>query len=161
MSALHLRNLSVPRNQPEDRKFLFRSRRQGLFQHGEWQDTQPRGLERYVSSTSAAPITQRPVPIKNGKQEDQLALHWEELEAGFQTICLREISFKDLMEITKGWNPNKQFKLLQDREDNIRENHSPIQAIGEKWTQKEHTLTPSSSQGDINQPSSPVVSNHS
>ncbi|MBW0582939.1 hypothetical protein O181_122654, partial [Austropuccinia psidii MF-1] len=30
-----------------------------------------------------------------------LTSHWEELEASFQKICLKEIDFKDLMIITK------------------------------------------------------------
>ncbi|MBW0551712.1 hypothetical protein O181_091427 [Austropuccinia psidii MF-1] len=34
-----------------------------------------------------------------------LASHWAELGASFQKICLKEIDFKDLMVITKGWNP--------------------------------------------------------
>ncbi|MBW0552096.1 hypothetical protein O181_091811 [Austropuccinia psidii MF-1] len=35
----------------------------------------------------------------------KLASNWEEIGESCQKICLREISFKDLMEITKGWNP--------------------------------------------------------
>ncbi|MBW0473000.1 hypothetical protein O181_012715 [Austropuccinia psidii MF-1] len=34
-----------------------------------------------------------------------LASHWEELGASCQKICLKEIDFRDLMVITKGWNP--------------------------------------------------------
>ncbi|MBW0583022.1 hypothetical protein O181_122737 [Austropuccinia psidii MF-1] len=30
---------------------------------------------------------------------------WAELGASFQKICLKEIDFRDLMVITKGWNP--------------------------------------------------------
>ncbi|MBW0475280.1 hypothetical protein O181_014995 [Austropuccinia psidii MF-1] len=43
MSPVHLRNLGIPRNQPEDRQCLFRTRRSGaghLEQSGGWQDTQ-------------------------------------------------------------------------------------------------------------------------
>ncbi|MBW0533476.1 hypothetical protein O181_073191, partial [Austropuccinia psidii MF-1] len=43
-----------------------------------------------------------------------LASHWEELAASCQKICLREISSKELMEITKGWNPTRQFRLLEE-----------------------------------------------
>ncbi|MBW0573082.1 hypothetical protein O181_112797 [Austropuccinia psidii MF-1] len=44
-----------------------------------------------------------------------LGSHWEELGASCQKICLKEIDFKYLMEITKGWNPTKQFRLLEDK----------------------------------------------
>ncbi|MBW0590664.1 hypothetical protein O181_130379, partial [Austropuccinia psidii MF-1] len=40
MSPVHLRTLVVPRNQPEERTGLFRTRRSGFGQHGKWQDTQ-------------------------------------------------------------------------------------------------------------------------
>ncbi|MBW0544868.1 hypothetical protein O181_084583 [Austropuccinia psidii MF-1] len=76
MFPVHLRDLQVPRNQPEDRsgpRFSY---------NGEWKDTQgnhsytfihlpiqhtpqTRGLERYLSSISAAPTPQRPVPVEN------------------------------------------------------------------------------------------------
>ncbi|MBW0574410.1 hypothetical protein O181_114125, partial [Austropuccinia psidii MF-1] len=36
-----------------------------------------------------------------------LATHWEELGASCQKMCLKEIDFKDLMVITKGWNPTR------------------------------------------------------
>ncbi|MBW0532600.1 hypothetical protein O181_072315 [Austropuccinia psidii MF-1] len=39
-----------------------------------------------------------------------LASHWAELGASFQRICLKEIDFKDLMVITKGWNPTRKGK---------------------------------------------------
>ncbi|MBW0553507.1 hypothetical protein O181_093222 [Austropuccinia psidii MF-1] len=58
-----------------------------------------------------------------------LESHWEELWKSCQKICLREISFKGLMEIAKEWNPTRQFRLLEQRETRIRENKSPIQAI--------------------------------
>ncbi|MBW0503319.1 hypothetical protein O181_043034 [Austropuccinia psidii MF-1] len=41
--------------------------------------------------------------------------HWEELEASCQKICLKEIYFKGVMVITKGWNPTRQFRLLELR----------------------------------------------
>ncbi|MBW0565009.1 hypothetical protein O181_104724 [Austropuccinia psidii MF-1] len=49
-----------------------------------------------------------------------LASHWVELGESFQEICLKEIEFKDLMIITKGWNPTKQFRLLEARAQRIR-----------------------------------------
>ncbi|MBW0477390.1 hypothetical protein O181_017105 [Austropuccinia psidii MF-1] len=44
-----------------------------------------------------------------------LASHWEELGVSCQKICLKDISFKNLMIITKGWNPTRQFRLLLTR----------------------------------------------
>ncbi|MBW0511392.1 hypothetical protein O181_051107 [Austropuccinia psidii MF-1] len=89
-----------------------------------------------------------------------LASHWEEPGESFQRICFKEIPFKDLMVITKGWNPNRKFKLLEERKTRIRENKDTIQAIEEQLNQTEHTLIPSGSQV-VDKPSSPVASNHS
>ncbi|MBW0498620.1 hypothetical protein O181_038335 [Austropuccinia psidii MF-1] len=86
--------------------------------------------------------------------------HCAELGASFQKICLKEIPFKDLMEITKGWNPTRKFRLLKERETRIRENQATIQAIEEQLNQTEPTLIPSGSQG-VDQNISPVASNHS
>ncbi|MBW0476999.1 hypothetical protein O181_016714 [Austropuccinia psidii MF-1] len=74
-----------------------------------------------------------------------LASHWEELAASFQRIFLKGIPFKDLMVITKVWNPNRQFKLLEERETRIRESQATIQAIEEQLNQTEPTLNPSGS----------------
>ncbi|MBW0484161.1 hypothetical protein O181_023876 [Austropuccinia psidii MF-1] len=89
-----------------------------------------------------------------------IASHWEELGETFQKIFLRGISFKDLIEITKGWNPNSQFKLLEEREAKIRENQATIQAIEKEWTQKEDIMNPSGSQG-VGKPKSLVGSHYS
>ncbi|MBW0491486.1 hypothetical protein O181_031201 [Austropuccinia psidii MF-1] len=87
---------------------MFRSRRSGLGQHGQWQDTQgnhshtsihlpiqqepqTRGLDRYGSGTSAPPTPQRPAPMEHGKNRFKIALNWEELGENCQKICLREI----------------------------------------------------------------------
>ncbi|MBW0463601.1 hypothetical protein O181_003316 [Austropuccinia psidii MF-1] len=88
-----------------------------------------------------------------------LASHWEELGSSFQKICLREIDFKYLMIITKGWNPTRQFRLLEVRANRIRENQATIQAIEKQITQTGHTQIPSGSQG-AGQTSSPVDSHH-
>ncbi|MBW0563393.1 hypothetical protein O181_103108 [Austropuccinia psidii MF-1] len=90
----------------------------------------------------------------------KLASHWEELEASFQKICLKEISFKDLMVITKGCNPTRQFGLLEERATRIRENQATIQAVEEQLNQTWPTLIPSGSQGE-DQPNSPVASHNS
>ncbi|MBW0495291.1 hypothetical protein O181_035006 [Austropuccinia psidii MF-1] len=80
MSPEHLRNLGIPRNQPEDREGLSRTRRPGgghlgnsggrqniegdhtnsAIQFPIPQKPQTRGLEGYGSSSSAPPTTQRP-----------------------------------------------------------------------------------------------------
>ncbi|MBW0479102.1 hypothetical protein O181_018817 [Austropuccinia psidii MF-1] len=65
-----------------------------------------------------------------------LASQWEELGAFCQKVCLKEIPFKDLMVITKGWNPNRKLKLLEERAARIRENQATIQAIEEQLNQK-------------------------
>ncbi|MBW0494741.1 hypothetical protein O181_034456 [Austropuccinia psidii MF-1] len=89
-----------------------------------------------------------------------LASHWAELGASFQKICLKEINFRDLMVITKGWNPTRQFRLLEVRANRIRESQATIQALEEQLTQTEHTQIPSGSHG-AGQISSPVASHHS
>ncbi|MBW0589597.1 hypothetical protein O181_129312 [Austropuccinia psidii MF-1] len=43
------------------------------------------------------------------------------------------------------WNPNRQFKLLEERETRIRENKATIKAIEEQLNQTEPTLIPSGS----------------
>ncbi|MBW0480297.1 hypothetical protein O181_020012 [Austropuccinia psidii MF-1] len=55
-----------------------------------------------------------------------VASHWKELGESFQKIYLRDISFKDIMENTKGFTLNKQLKLLEEREATIRENKATI-----------------------------------
>ncbi|MBW0500430.1 hypothetical protein O181_040145 [Austropuccinia psidii MF-1] len=94
MSPVHLRNLGIPRNQPEDIEGLFRARRPGgghLGHSGGWQDIQgnhthsathfpikqkpqTRGLEGYRSSYSAPPTPQRSFPIEHGQQEVQSSI---------------------------------------------------------------------------------------
>ncbi|MBW0536446.1 hypothetical protein O181_076161 [Austropuccinia psidii MF-1] len=66
---------------------------------------------------------------------------------------------KDLMVITKGCNPTRKFRLLEVRENRIRENEATIQAIEEQLNQIGPTLIPSGSQG-VDQTSSPVASHH-
>ncbi|MBW0594189.1 hypothetical protein O181_133904 [Austropuccinia psidii MF-1] len=64
-----------------------------------------------------------------------LESHWAELGESCQKFCLQEIDFKDLMIITKGWNPTRQFRLLEARAQRIEENKVTIQAIEEQLTQ--------------------------
>ncbi|MBW0477478.1 hypothetical protein O181_017193 [Austropuccinia psidii MF-1] len=94
MSPVHLRNLGIPRNHPEDREGFSRTRRPGgghLGHSGGWQDIegnhiysaihfpiqqkpQTRGLEGYGSSSSAPPTPQRSFLMKHGQQEVQLRI---------------------------------------------------------------------------------------
>ncbi|MBW0590890.1 hypothetical protein O181_130605 [Austropuccinia psidii MF-1] len=90
----------------------------------------------------------------------KLESHWEELGASCQRICLKDIDFKDLMLITKGWNPTRQFRLLEATENRIRENQATIKAIEEQLNQTGPTQIPSGSQ-EAGQISSPVASHHS
>ncbi|MBW0469247.1 hypothetical protein O181_008962 [Austropuccinia psidii MF-1] len=89
MSPVNIRNLGIPRNQPEDRQRLFRTRKTGNLGHsGGWKDTegkhthsvihlsikqkpQTRGLEGYGSSSQAPPTPQRSFPMEHGQQELQ------------------------------------------------------------------------------------------
>ncbi|MBW0561737.1 hypothetical protein O181_101452 [Austropuccinia psidii MF-1] len=52
------------------------------------------------------------------------------------------------MVITKGWNPTREFRLLDLSANRIRENKAIIQAIEEQLTQTGHTQIPSGSQGE-------------
>ncbi|MBW0485276.1 hypothetical protein O181_024991 [Austropuccinia psidii MF-1] len=61
-----------------------------------------------------------------------LPSHWAEFGETFQKICLRGISFKDLMEIAKYWNPNNKLKLREGREAKIKEDQATIKAIEEQ-----------------------------
>ncbi|MBW0533287.1 hypothetical protein O181_073002 [Austropuccinia psidii MF-1] len=89
-----------------------------------------------------------------------LASHWVELGESFKKICLKEIDFEDLIVITRGWNPTRNFRLLEVRENRIRENQATIQPIEEQLTQTGLTQIPSGSQG-VGQTSSPMASHHS
>ncbi|MBW0467994.1 hypothetical protein O181_007709 [Austropuccinia psidii MF-1] len=89
-----------------------------------------------------------------------LAYHWVELRESCQKICLTKVAFKDLMKITRGWNPTRQFRLLEERATRIMENQATIQAIEEQLNQTGPTLIPSGSQG-VDQNISPVASHHS
>ncbi|MBW0507977.1 hypothetical protein O181_047692 [Austropuccinia psidii MF-1] len=89
-----------------------------------------------------------------------LESQWVELGAICHKICLKEIELRDLMVITKGLNPMRQFRLLEVRENRIRENQATIQAIEGQLTQTGHAQIPSGSQG-VDQSSSPVASHNS
>ncbi|MBW0521508.1 hypothetical protein O181_061223 [Austropuccinia psidii MF-1] len=167
MSPIHLRDLGFQRHQPEDREGLSRTRRPGRGHHGHsgrWQEIegnhthsaihipiqqkpQTRGLEGYGSSSELHQLLKGLFQWSMDKKRFKLAFHLEELGARFQKICLREIPFKDLMEITKGWNPTRQrtsvperahydsFKLPRSRPNQISSHLTPFghqQIIGQE-----------------------------
>ncbi|MBW0476648.1 hypothetical protein O181_016363 [Austropuccinia psidii MF-1] len=146
MSHVHLRNLGIPRNQPEDRQGLFRTRRPGtgnLVNSGGWQDTeenhthsaihlpiqqkpQTTELEGYGSSSLAPPTLKDLFQRSMDKNRFKLASHWEELGSSYQRIFLKQIHYKDLMVITKGLNPNRPFKHLgEGNQDKGESSHYP------------------------------------
>ncbi|MBW0490265.1 hypothetical protein O181_029980 [Austropuccinia psidii MF-1] len=98
--------------------------------------------------------------MEHGKQEVQSSITLAELRASFQKICIKEIFFKDLMEITRGWNPTRQFRLPEERATRIMEDKATIQAIEEQLNQTGPNLISSGSQG-VEQTNSPVASHHS
>ncbi|MBW0539702.1 hypothetical protein O181_079417 [Austropuccinia psidii MF-1] len=180
MSPVHLRNLGFQRNQPEDKDGLSRTRRPGgghLGHSGGWKDIGEiiptlrfryqfnRNLikEEWRDMDQVLQLHQLLKDLFQWRMDNKrfnLASHWAELGASCQKICLKEIEFKELMVITKGWNPTRQFRLLEMRENRIRENQSTIQAIEEQLTQTGHTQITFGSQG-VGQTSSPVASHHS
>ncbi|MBW0507024.1 hypothetical protein O181_046739 [Austropuccinia psidii MF-1] len=89
-----------------------------------------------------------------------LAFHCTGLGESCQKICLKEIDFRELMVITKGWNHTRKFRLLEVRENRIRENQATIHAIKDQLTKTGHIQIPSGSQG-AGQISSPVAAHHS
>ncbi|MBW0469959.1 hypothetical protein O181_009674 [Austropuccinia psidii MF-1] len=154
MSPVHLRNLGIPRNQPEDREGLSRIRRpaRGHLGHIDgWQKIEG----NHNHSAIHLPIQQKP-QTRGLKDMDQvlqlhqllkdvfqrsmdnkglnLAPHWAELGESFQKICLKEIDFKGLMVITKGWNTTRKFRLLEWRATRLRENQATIKTIKEQLT---------------------------
>ncbi|MBW0463272.1 hypothetical protein O181_002987 [Austropuccinia psidii MF-1] len=62
-----------------------------------------------------------------------MAASWVEVGITTQNICLKQIPWMDLMDEIKGWNPNKNLKLLEERETRIRENQEAIKSIENSW----------------------------
>ncbi|MBW0504663.1 hypothetical protein O181_044378 [Austropuccinia psidii MF-1] len=132
MSPVHLRNLGVPRNQPEDREGLSRTRRpeRGHLGHSSgWQNTYWKDMDK---SLKLHQLLKDLFQWSMYNKRFDLASHWEELGASFKKTCLKEIDFKDVVVITKGWNPTMQFQLLEQRATSIRDNQTTIQAIEEQ-----------------------------
>ncbi|MBW0468875.1 hypothetical protein O181_008590 [Austropuccinia psidii MF-1] len=99
-------------------------------------------MEGYGSSSLAPPTSQRAILMEHGKQEVQPSITLGKNWSKFPEYNSQKIPFKSLIIITKGWNPNRQLKLLEERETRIRESQATIQAIEEQLNQKEPTLIP-------------------
>ncbi|MBW0534992.1 hypothetical protein O181_074707 [Austropuccinia psidii MF-1] len=180
MSPVHLRNLGVPRSQPEDREGLSRTRRpeRGNLGHsGGWQDMegnythsaihftiqqehQTMGLKGYGSGSSAPPTPQRTFSIENGQQEVQLRIPLGRTWSKFPEDMYQRDRLQRIYGKNKVWNPTRKFRLLEEMATRIRDNQATIQAIEEQLTQRGNTQIPSGSQG-VGQNSSPVASHHS
>ncbi|MBW0498124.1 hypothetical protein O181_037839 [Austropuccinia psidii MF-1] len=180
MSPVHLRDLGIPRNQPEDREFLSRTRRAGrdtlvtvvdgktlreiiptlpfTFQFN--RNLKPEDWKDMDQVLQLNQLLKDLFQLRMDNKRFKLASHWEELGASCQKICLKEIDFKDLVVITKGLNPTRKFRLLEERATRIRENKATIQAKEEQLNQKGPTLIPSGSQR-VDKISSPVALHHS
>ncbi|MBW0508500.1 hypothetical protein O181_048215 [Austropuccinia psidii MF-1] len=141
MSHLHLRNLGFQRNQPEDREGFSRTRRPGggHYGHSGRRNLKPDSWKDMDQVLQLHKLLKGLLQWIMGKKRFNLASHWAELGASCQKICLKQIYFKELMVITKGWNPTRQLRLLEVRENRIRENQATIQAIEEQLTQAGHT----------------------
>ncbi|MBW0537922.1 hypothetical protein O181_077637 [Austropuccinia psidii MF-1] len=124
------------------------------------QKPQTRGLEGYGSSSSAPPTPQIPFSMEHGQQEVQPGIPLGRTWSKFPEDLSQRDRLRDLMVITKGWNPTRQFRLLKVRANRIRENQATIQAIEEKLTQTGHTQIPTGSQV-VDQTSSTVALHHS
>ncbi|MBW0489562.1 hypothetical protein O181_029277 [Austropuccinia psidii MF-1] len=179
-SDVHLRELVFQRNQPEDRGGFSRTRIPG--RHTLDTVVDGKKLREIIPTLPFTFQFNRNLKTKDWKDRDQvlqlhqllkdlfqwrmgkirlnLASHWAERAASFQKIFLKEIDFKDLMVITKGWNPTRLFRPPEVRENRIRENQAKIQALEEELTQTGYTQIPSGSQG-AGPISSPLASYHS
>ncbi|MBW0485667.1 hypothetical protein O181_025382 [Austropuccinia psidii MF-1] len=121
MSPVHLRS------QPEDREGLSRTRKHGRGHLGHSGGS--KSLREIIPTPPFTFQFNRNLRPGDWKDMDQvlqlhqllkdifqwimdnkrfnLASNWEELGESCQKICLKEIPFKGLMVITKGWNPTR------------------------------------------------------
>ncbi|MBW0515752.1 hypothetical protein O181_055467 [Austropuccinia psidii MF-1] len=137
MSPVHLRDVGFQRHHPEDSEGLFGTRKPGsvhLGRSGGWKEIEG----NHIQSAINIPIQQKPPTrsLEGYNKKFNLESHWEELGESFQKICLKEIDFRGLMVITKGWNPTRKFRLLEVRANSIRENQATIQPIAEQLTRQ-------------------------
>ncbi|MBW0584146.1 hypothetical protein O181_123861 [Austropuccinia psidii MF-1] len=98
--------------------------------------------------------------MEHGQQEVQPSITLQRTWSKFPQDMSQRDNPHISYEITKGCNPTRQLRLLQERETRIRQNQAIIQPIEEQLNQTGCTLIPSGSQG-VDQPNSPVASHHS
>ncbi|MBW0478730.1 hypothetical protein O181_018445 [Austropuccinia psidii MF-1] len=91
MSPVHLRNLGIPRNQPEDREVLEEDTLDTV-------KPQTRGLEGYGSSASAPPTPQRSFLMEHGQQEVQPSIPLGRTWSKFQ----EDMSQRDTLQESYG-----------------------------------------------------------
>ncbi|MBW0465230.1 hypothetical protein O181_004945 [Austropuccinia psidii MF-1] len=147
MSPEHLRNLSIPRNQPEDREGLSRTRRPGRGQLGDsggWKDIegnhthssihitiqhkpQTRGLEAYGSSSSAPPTSQGPFLMEHGQEEVQpsipLGRTWSKLPEDMSQRDRIQISYGNHQGLES--HQGVQTSAREGNQDKERSSHYP------------------------------------
>ncbi|MBW0510806.1 hypothetical protein O181_050521 [Austropuccinia psidii MF-1] len=138
MSPVHLRNHVIARNQPEDRQGIFMTRRSGCGHHIGLQNTE-KDMDHALQLQQ---VLKDLFQWSMDKKRLKLPSHWKALGEGLQKICVKEMPLKANMVITKGCNPNRPFKLLEERAARIRENPGTIKAIEGKLNQTDHTLIP-------------------
>ncbi|MBW0557659.1 hypothetical protein O181_097374 [Austropuccinia psidii MF-1] len=87
-----------------------------------------------------------------------MAESWEEVGLTTQKICLKQMTWIDLIKEKKVWNPNKNIKLLERKATRIKENQAAIQAIEKYFHMEEPSqiLVPQDMEEDA--PSSPQKS---
>ncbi|MBW0587121.1 hypothetical protein O181_126836 [Austropuccinia psidii MF-1] len=138
MSPVNLRNLGIQRNQPEDTletvvdgKTLMEIIPTLPFTCQLNRNLKPEDWKDMDQVLQLHQLLKDLFQWSMDNKRFNLASHWEELGEIFQRICLKEIELRDLMVVTKGWNPTRQFRLLEVRANRIRENQATIQVIEE------------------------------
>ncbi|MBW0543933.1 hypothetical protein O181_083648 [Austropuccinia psidii MF-1] len=75
--------------------------------------------------------------MEHGQQEVQPGIPLGRTWCKFpEDLSQRDRDYRDLIVITKSWNPTRQFIPLEVRANRIRENQATIHAIGEQLTQR-------------------------
>ncbi|MBW0491576.1 hypothetical protein O181_031291 [Austropuccinia psidii MF-1] len=149
MSPVHLSNLGVTRNQPEDKEGFPRARTPG---RGPLETTvDSKKLREIIPTLSLTFQFNRNIKPEDWKDMDQvlqlhqllkdlfqwsmenkrfnLESHWAELEASCQKRCLKEIGFRELMVITKA-GPDREysdsFRLIRSRPNQLSSGFTPF-----------------------------------
>ncbi|MBW0479405.1 hypothetical protein O181_019120 [Austropuccinia psidii MF-1] len=81
-----------------------------------------RGLHGIRTAYSEPSNLQRTSSIENGRQGIEPRVPLERTCRNHSEDFFKEIFFKELMRITKGWNFNRKFRILEERESRITDN---------------------------------------